>query len=243
MKRPARIAATLAAAGAVALAAPAAPALAGGFTLQMSAPETAVGRPMVIQVTGTIPPQDIGFLYWFSLDAIPTSFTTTCPEDRWVGAQFAVGSGGDIVVNTASERPDETGAFSIPVAVTPSAPGSLLLCGYTDDGEATTLARSQLRLDIQPAASSPAGGDPPPSGPAGGAPSTPRPAGGDSRAPSPPQYARQGIRACRVLLGGRAARRCVHDIVRRANTRCRKLQGRRARARCVRSVRRVARRT
>ena len=39
----------------------------------------------------------------------------------------------------------------IPVAVTPSAPGSLLLCGYTDDGGAVTLARTSLLLHIKPA--------------------------------------------------------------------------------------------
>jgi hypothetical protein len=38
----------------------------------------------------------------------------------------------------------------IPVAVTPSAPGSLLLCGYTDDGGAVTLARTSLLLHIKP---------------------------------------------------------------------------------------------
>jgi len=140
---------------ALALGAPAAPALADGFTLNLAARSDAVvGRPMIVQATGTIPAASVWAPYWFSLDAIPTTFTTTCPADRWEGAQFANGSGGGIVVLSQSERPDAAGSFTIPVAVTPSAPGSVLLCGYTDDGEATTLAAASLILDIKPAPSS-----------------------------------------------------------------------------------------
>src|SRR3954452_22232957 len=84
---------------ALALGAPAAPALAGGFTLDLAAPSPAVvGRPMIIRAAGTIPPADVGFPYWFSLDAIPATVTTTCPADRWEGTQFALGSGGSVVV-------------------------------------------------------------------------------------------------------------------------------------------------
>src|SRR4051812_1368959 len=54
MKHPARICAALAA---IALGAPAAPALANGFDLHLAQQSQAVvGRPMVIQATGTIPP-------------------------------------------------------------------------------------------------------------------------------------------------------------------------------------------
>ena len=56
-----------------------------------------------------------------------------------------------IVVLSQSQHPDITGHFTIPVAVTPSAPGSLLLCGYTDDGGAVTLATTSLILDIKSA--------------------------------------------------------------------------------------------
>src|SRR3954452_6215487 len=149
---------------ALALGAPAAPALAGGFTLDLAPQSQAVvGRPMIIRAAGTIPPADVGFPYWFSLDAIPASVTTTCPEDRWEGTQFATGAGGAIVVLSQSERPDVSGRFEVPVAVTPRAAGTVLLCGYTDDGEATTLAGGSLLLRIQPAG---------------------------SRRPSPPSYAR-----------------------------------------------------
>jgi hypothetical protein len=151
VKRPVLIGAALTA---LALGLPAAPALADGFTLNLAAQsEAVVGRPMIVRATGTIPPASVWAPYWFSLDAIPTTFTTTCPADRWEGAQFANGSGGSIVVLSQSERPDVAGNFTIPVAVTPSAPGSVLLCGYTDDGEATTLAAASLILNIKPAPS------------------------------------------------------------------------------------------
>ena len=140
---------------AVALVAGAAPALAGSFTLNLAPQSDAVvGRPLIIHATGTMPPEDVGFPYWFSLDAIPPEVTTTCPPDRWEGAQFANSAGGSIVVLSQSEKPDAAGNFTIPVAVTPSAAGSVLLCGYTDDGAASTLAGASLMLDIRPAPSS-----------------------------------------------------------------------------------------
>jgi hypothetical protein len=218
VKGPVRIAAALAA---IALGAPAAPALADGFTLNLAAQsEAVVGRPMVVQATGTIPAASVWAPYWFSLDAIPTAFTTTCPADRWQGAQFASGSGGAIIVLSQKEQPDTSGSFAVPVAVTPSAPGSVLLCGYTDDGEATTLAAASLILDIKPA----------PSGQTDTG----------SRPPSPAAYAAEGIRSCRALLEGSRARACIRKIVRKANARCRRIQSRSGRARCLRAVRRTA---
>ena len=207
-----------AAAGAVAVGAPATPALAHGeFTLQLTPESQAVvGKPMIIRATGTIPPPgDIAFPYWFSLDAIPTAVASTCPPDRWEGAQFALGSGGAVVVLSQREVPDAAGNFTVPVAVTPSKAGSVLLCGYTDDGETNTLARASLTLDIA--------------------------AAGSGR-PSPATEAGQGIRSCLALLGPSQARGCVHGAVKRANARCRRLQPRRTRTRCLRAVRRVARR-
>jgi hypothetical protein len=209
-------------AAAIALGGAAAPALAGTFTLNLAPQsEAVVGRPLIIQASGTIPPESVQFPYWFSLDAISTAVTTTCPPDRWEGAQFANATGGSIVVLTQSENPDVAGNFAIPVAVTPSAAGSVLLCAYTDDGAAATLAAASLTLNIKPASSSPAGGG--------------------SGAPSPPDYAAQGIRSCRALLSGSAARSCIRKIVRKANARCRRLPWRPARTRCLRAVRRAAR--
>jgi hypothetical protein len=208
------------AAGVLALTAPAAPALAQSpFTLNL-APESpaVVGKPMIINATGTIPPPgDIPIPYWFSLDAIPTSVTSTCPPDRWEGTQFALGAGGTVVVLTQREVPDAAGNFSVPVAVTPSSAGSVLLCGYTDDGLTNTLAGASLVLDIAPASQ------------------------GGSRRPSPPVEAGQGIRSCLALLAPSEAKGCIRGAVKRANARCRRLRPRRARTRCLRAVRRVAR--
>jgi hypothetical protein len=139
------------AAGVLALAAPAAPALASDFTLHLSVPsDPVVGQPTILRATGTIPLRDLDYLYWFSLDFIPLSATTTCPEDRWESAQIATGTGGGIIVLKEQQRPDAAGNFSIPVGIRPTAAGKVLLCAYTDDGEATTLARTSMVLNIRP---------------------------------------------------------------------------------------------
>jgi hypothetical protein len=223
VKHPARIGAALAAAAAIALGAAAVPALAGGgFTLNLSPQsEAVVGRSMIIQVTGTIPPDQVSFPYWLSLVAIPASVTPVCPAEEWQGQQFAADNGGSIVVLTARERPDAAGSFATSVAVTPTAPGRVLLCGYTDDGATLTLATASLVLDIKPAPSSPAGSG--------------------SRSQSPPVYTVHGIRSCRALLAPTDAKRCIRDIVRQANRRCRRLHTRHARVRCLRAVRRARR--
>jgi hypothetical protein len=122
-----------------------------------------------------------------------------------------------------SEHRDAAGNFTIPVAVTPIAPGSLLMCGCTDDGAATTLAAASLMLDIKPASSSARGGG--------------------SRPPSPAAYAAQGIRSCRALLEGSEARACIRKILRKANARCRRLPSRNARTRGLHAVRRAARKS
>jgi hypothetical protein len=137
VKRPFRLGAAVA----VALGATAAPAHAAGFTLDLGTQSDAVvGQPLIIQATGTIPPEDIQFPYWFSLDAIPPAVATTCPPDHFEGAQFANANGGAMITFAQGERPDGAGNFTVPVAVTPRAPGSVLLCAYTDDGAANTLA-------------------------------------------------------------------------------------------------------
>ena len=221
MKHHTRIGAALVAGVVLSMAAPAAPALADGFSLKLT-PNTAavVGRPLIIQATGTIPQRDVGFPYFFNLDALPTRLTKVCPPDRWEGVQFAEGNGGSVVVLTQSIRPDASGTFTIPVAVTPSAAGTVLLCGYTDDGAALTLASAPLMLNIRSGS----------------------PTHGGSRPPSPPEYARRGIRACQALLAGTQARSCIRDIVRKANGACRRIRSRGSRAKCLRDVRRVARR-
>lgn len=213
--------------GLIALAAPVSSAFAA-FTLNVSAPSTpVVGKPLVLQATGTIDLDELVFPYWFSLDAIPTSVTTTCPAERWEGVQFAQANGGSVVVWTQREVPDAAGNFSIPIAVTPSAPGSLLLCAYTDDGAMNTLARASLTLDIQPASSAQ---------PGSGRPSAP--AEPPAR-PSAPAEALGAVRSCRALLSGSVLRSCVRRAIRHANARCRRLPSPRKRASCLRAVRRV----
>jgi hypothetical protein len=230
-----RVGMALAVAAAIAAAAPAAPALAAGEnTLTLTAESAAVvGKPMIIRATGTIPPPgDIPIPYWFSLSAIPTTVTETCPPDRWEGVQFALGSGGTVVVLAQREVPDAAGNFTVPVAVTPSAAGTVLLCGYTDDGLTNTLAGASLLLDIAPASST--GGDSPSTG--GDSPSTPSSQGGSGR-PSPPVEAAQGIRSCLALLTLSQAKGCIRGAIKRANTRCRRLRPALPRARCLRAVR------
>jgi hypothetical protein len=208
--------------GVIAFGASATPAVAqGGFTLHLTAESRAVvGKPMIIRATGTVPPPgDIQIPYWFSLDAIPTTVTSTCPRDRWEGVQFAEASGGTVVVLTQREVPDAAGNFTVPVAVTPSQAGSVLLCGYTDDGLTNTLAGASLVLDIAAAS----------------------PTGGNSR-PIPVEVAR-GIRMCRALFAPAKVKGCVRDLVKDARAACRKqLRSRRGQARCLRRVRRVSRR-
>jgi hypothetical protein len=190
---------------------------ASGLTLNLTASSTpVVGRPLILQATGTIPLQDLAFPYWFSLDAIPTAVTTTCPPDRWEGAQFAQ-SNGSILVLSQHETPDPTGHFAIPVAVTPSAPGSLLLCAYTDDGAASTLAAASLTLHIQPKQST----------------------GPSSTAAGIPTQARRGIRSCLALLGAKDGQGCIRSVIRRANRACRRLHSPKGRAACLRAVRKV----
>jgi hypothetical protein len=220
LTRTCRVRMIASAVGLLTLTGPAAAASANGFTLNLatsSAP--VVGTPVILHATGTIPPADLAFPYWFSLDAIPTAVTSTCPPDRWEGAQFAT-STGSIVVLSQSEIPDAAGNFSIPVAVTPTAAGSVLLCGYTDDGEATTLAAASVILNIQ---------------------AKPPTAGSGSSAAGVPTQVRSGIRSCLALLGRKDGRSCIRRAVRRANGACRRLPTPSGRAVCLREVGKIAR--
>ena len=219
LSRTSRIRIIAGAVGLLALTGPAAAASANGFTLNLAASSApVVGTPVILHATGTIPPADLAFPYWFSLDAIPTAVTSTCPPDRWEGAQFAT-STGSIVVLSQSEIPDAAGNFSIPVAVTPTAAGSVLLCGYTDDGAATTLAAASLTLNIQ---------------------AQPPKAGTGPGAAAVPTEVRRGIRSCLALLGPRDARGCIRSAVRRANGACRRLLSPTGRAVCLREVGKIA---
>jgi hypothetical protein len=128
-----------------------------------------------------------------------------------MGAVMASNGGGSWIVFIQGEHPDPAGNLTNPVTVTPTAPGTVLLCGYSDDGGGATMAVAQSILDIKPAPSS--GAWSPPS-PGAGASSPPSPGGNASAPPSPQVYAAQGIRRCRARLAGRAAKSCIRDVVR-----------------------------
>jgi hypothetical protein len=132
--------------------APASAAPAETFTLNISVPRVVAGKSAVLQVDGTIPVRDIAFPYRFSLSALRPDVISTCPEDKWEAVQIAGSTGGAVLVLAQSEIANaQTGAFSIPVGITATAPGKLLLCGYTDDGAAQTLATTSAMLNIEPA--------------------------------------------------------------------------------------------
>jgi hypothetical protein len=245
MKPLAHAGAALVAAAVIAFAVPAAPALATGFGLELVAQSDAVvGKPMTVQAVGTIPPQDLVYPYWFTLDAVPAASVDTCPFDEFDGALFAISAGGGVLVLRAAEHPNVAGDFSIPITVTPSAPGPMLLCGYTDDGGAVTEAAASLILEVNATPPAPHSGSGPSSAPA---PSSP-PSGSNPPTPSsprsatgPPAYVRQGIRSCRSLLAGAGLRGCIRDVVRHANAGCRRFRSPAAATRCLRAVRRAVR--
>ena len=140
--------------GLLALGTSAGPAAAGAdsFTLGLSAPTVVAGKSAVLRADGTIPVRDLFFSYWFSLSAIRPSVMSTCPEDHWEAVQIAQSTGGAVLVLSQREIANaETGAFSIPIGITATAPGKLLLCAYTDDGATQTLAATSMMLDIRPA--------------------------------------------------------------------------------------------
>src|SRR3954452_8621427 len=146
---------TLAAAlGALALATSAGPAFAQAdtFTLNLSAPTVVAGKSVVLRADGTIPVRDIFYPYWFSVSAIRPTVMSTCPEDMWEADQIARSTGGAVLMHDQREIANAaTGAFSIPIGITATRPGTLLLCAYTDDGEPQTLTTTSMTLVIEPA--------------------------------------------------------------------------------------------
>ena len=142
------------AAGAVlfALGVEGAPALGATYTLNLSAPPTAVvGEPMIIQATGANPADDF-FSSWLDLDAIPTSVLSTCPSGYLNASQVASSTfaqGGENLATALREHVDAAGSFSMPIGYTPRTPGRFLICGYTNDGASFTLTSASLTLNVQ----------------------------------------------------------------------------------------------
>lgn len=128
----------------------AAPAGAQGCrTLSLSgASSGTVGTPYAITRSGTDVPADEG-PYHLEIDAIPGSFTTTCPTGYLNGGQVAASSGGSFVAFDEPENVDSSGNFSNPKGFTAKTAGSVLVCGYTDDGAGDTLAIASQIVDFQ----------------------------------------------------------------------------------------------
>jgi hypothetical protein len=116
-----------------------------------------VGTPYAITGSGTDVPADEG-PYYLEIDAIPASFTTTCPSGYLDGSQVAASSGGSFVAFDEPEGVDSSGNFSNPNAYTAKSAGSVLFCGYTDDGAGDTLATASQIVDFQNPATSGSGG-------------------------------------------------------------------------------------
>jgi hypothetical protein len=148
--------------GLIALGGAAAPAVAGADTLNLSGPSTAaVGQPVLFKLTGTAaPPSDWVSMSWLEVVAIPASAMSSCPPSAQEGSQVAPGVGGAILTIAQRLNKDEAGNFSNQVGATPTAPGVLLICGYTANEVGYTLSRASGRLTIKGGGSSAQGAKP-----------------------------------------------------------------------------------
>ncbi len=127
------------------------PALANTYTLNLSAPKTAVvGRPILIKASGVNPPpSEYWASSWMEIVTIPTSVLTSCPATGEDGTGVATQTGGQILAIALRPNLDSQGNFSNTIGYTPPAPGGILVCGYSDDGAGLTLARASLTLNVQ----------------------------------------------------------------------------------------------
>jgi hypothetical protein len=158
--------AVAAAAGVLALAAAASPALgASDSTLTLSGPTSgAVGQPLVFQAAG-INPSITQYPYasfWLSVGVISSGVVPACPADRSDAIQLAITTGGEVPVFSRREEVDWNGSFSQTIGYTPRLSGPWLVCAYTTDSTLGTLAVAAASLDVNAAAPTPS---PPPAGP------------------------------------------------------------------------------
>ena len=72
-----------------------------------------------------------------------------CPAAALDGGQVAAGTGGRILAIALRPNLDQAGNFSNVVGYTPTAPGAMLICGYTDDGAGATLATATMTLNVK----------------------------------------------------------------------------------------------
>jgi hypothetical protein len=137
------------------LAVAATPALGQTHTLNLSAPSSsaAVGQTIIIQASGSNEQEPIvDFSSYLTVVAIPTSVLSACPTDYSSGKQVALSSGaqgGEVLDEYHREDEDAAGNFSMPVAYVPRLAGRFLLCGYTDDAAASTLATASLVMNVE----------------------------------------------------------------------------------------------
>jgi hypothetical protein len=149
LRRPAALTALAAAA----LAAGATPAFAApGYSLDISGPGAgAVGKPSLFKVSGTNPtPAESWFSTYMQVEAIPASVMPACPPAYLEGIQIAEhswASGGDHIAGPQTELRDDAGNWTASVAYTPSVPGRMLLCGYSQN-VTNTLAMDQHVIQV-----------------------------------------------------------------------------------------------
>ena len=128
-----------------------------GFELMLSGPTAPVaGQPVVVQAIGANPPPvEYPYMVWLSAVVLRPSAVPTCPESKGAANQLATGTGGAILTIAQREEVDELGLFSVPIGLTPLAPGPLLICAYSYNEVGFTLALASLTLDVTSSAPAP----------------------------------------------------------------------------------------
>lgn len=165
MKRTALAPLAAVAAALTLLALGAAPAAAANHYIHMSAPNPlTVGQPTVIQIDGVVaPPAEFWDASWIEVVALPGNLMPECPGDA-DSAGLIAEEAGNILAIAMRPNSDEAGNFANAVAVTPSAAGSVMICGYLYNEVGYTWAAAIMRLDVV----APSGGGGGPGGSASG---------------------------------------------------------------------------
>jgi hypothetical protein len=127
---------------------------ADGFALRLSAPTPAVvGQPLAVTADGKNPDAaDYPYPTYLDVDLFRTGVVTTCPSTVSAAGQLAEATEGALLAFDVQIATDQSGNFSIPVGLTPPAPGAVLLCGYTAGLAGETLASASLTLPVRAAA-------------------------------------------------------------------------------------------
>lgn len=111
-----------------------------------------VGKITIIEATGYNSPSGQGSAFGhFYLDvyALSHAFGSHCPTSWIDGAQNSMAA----LARARPESSSSSGKFSIALKMESSAPGRILICGYTDDGTSFgTAASYSLPLRIKPKA-------------------------------------------------------------------------------------------